>query len=215
MENGQLWVLVLAAGEGGDTGHATTTGASLREVLNLATAVAPRRRICAVVTQEQRRRMEGPLWFLPASNVVAQPPRGGNAYGILLTLLRIAERDPGARIVLLPSMHHVQDEETFAASLRNVAADTAYGVAPDAAGTGIVMGAVRALLQVFGRRMPGMVAEMRELARRDSRGREDSIALADLFERLPYLDFHRHVLSGQERHLVCPVPLPLNAKDST
>jgi hypothetical protein len=71
--------------------------ALLREQLHRAAALASRRRICAVVTQEQRRRLEGSLWFLPAANVLAQPDRIGTAHGILLALLRLADHRPQPR----------------------------------------------------------------------------------------------------------------------
>ena len=53
-----------------------------------------------------------------ASNVIVQPENRGTANGILLAFLHIAERDPSAQIVVLPSDHHMQDEPTLAESLR-------------------------------------------------------------------------------------------------
>ncbi len=57
---------------------------------------------------------------LPQENVIVQPHRG-TGHGILLPLLKIASRDPGAVVVLLPANHHLRDEEIMAASLRHAA----------------------------------------------------------------------------------------------
>jgi mannose-1-phosphate guanylyltransferase len=54
----------------------------------------------------------------PESNVIAQPGNRGTGNGILLPLLHIMARDPDARIVLLPSDHHVSDEHVLAAALQ-------------------------------------------------------------------------------------------------
>jgi mannose-1-phosphate guanylyltransferase len=45
--------------------------------------------------------------------VIPQPENRGTAAGILLPLLRIAGRDPEARLVILPSDHGVSSEETL------------------------------------------------------------------------------------------------------
>ncbi len=132
-ERGKTWVLVLAAGEGSRLRTLTTTvngttipkqfcslrgGHSLlQEALLRAHAIAPRERICSIVAAQHRRWWEGPLWSLPAGNVIVQPENRGTANGILLPLLHILERDPEARIVLLPSDHHVRDESVLARSL--------------------------------------------------------------------------------------------------
>ena len=191
----RIWVVVLAADDGHGAGHAARTRALLQEQLDRAAALAPRPRICVVVTQEQHRTLGDPLWFLPASNVFAQPDEIGNAHGILLALLHIAERDPHASVVILPVTQNAHDEGSFLDSLRNAAADAANkpenvvlrSVEPDAADTGIVVGRVRPLLTLF---ETEMVAAMREIVER-------APDVADLLERLrlPYLDFHRHVLS--------------------
>jgi mannose-1-phosphate guanylyltransferase len=49
---------------------------------------------------------------------IVQPSNRGTAIGILLPLLHIVIRDPDARIVLLPSDHHVCDESILAAALQ-------------------------------------------------------------------------------------------------
>ncbi len=130
---GQTWALVLAAGEGTRLRTLTTTmdGAAipkqfcslrgghslLEETLFRATAIADPERICAIVAQQHRRWWEGPLRLLRNDNVIVQPANRGTANGILLPLLHILERDPEARIVLLPSDHHVRDEALLSRAL--------------------------------------------------------------------------------------------------
>jgi mannose-1-phosphate guanylyltransferase len=58
------------------------------------------------------------LGYLRQTNVIVQPHNRGTAHGILLPLLRIAEMDPEAVVVVLPADHHLRDEETMIASLR-------------------------------------------------------------------------------------------------
>jgi mannose-1-phosphate guanylyltransferase len=151
------WALVLAAGEGSRLKSLTTThtgvavpkqfcslhgGPSLlQEALHRAEAVAPRDRICTVVAEQHRRWWEGPLWSLMASNIIVQPENRGTANGLLLPLMHIAERDPQARVVVLPSDHYVRDEAMLARALRQavarIAPDTTalylLGIVPDEA----------------------------------------------------------------------------------
>ena len=96
--SGQTWALLLAADE-------TEPEASqlLDSVVNRAVRTAHRERVLAVVTQRDRRHLKGPLWFLPASNFVVLPDGENKTYGIVMGLRRILERDPAARVVLVPS----------------------------------------------------------------------------------------------------------------
>ena len=73
---------------------------------------------CAVVAEQHRRWWELELWPLPAANVIVQPENRGTAHGILLPLLQIAERDPSARILILPSDHFVDNEFILTHSMR-------------------------------------------------------------------------------------------------
>jgi mannose-1-phosphate guanylyltransferase len=132
------WALVLAAGEGSRLRRLTTTSSGvavpkqycslhgglslLHESLRRAGAVAAREHICTVVAEQHREWWEGPLQSLPRSNIIVQPQNRGTANGILLPLLHILERDPDARVVLLPSDHYVRDEEVLARSLRRTLA---------------------------------------------------------------------------------------------
>jgi mannose-1-phosphate guanylyltransferase len=130
---GNCWALVLAAGEGRRLSGLTTTRAGLaipkqfcsldggpsllHAALVRARAVAAEDRVCVVVAAQHERWWGEHLDSLPDRNVLVQPQNRGTANGILLPLLSILSRDPGARIVVLPSDHHVQDERTLARSL--------------------------------------------------------------------------------------------------
>ncbi len=90
----------------------------LQEALQRASAVAPLQQVCSVVAEQHRQWWTPILSYLPEQNVIAQPYNRGTAYGVLLPLLRIVERDPDAVVVLLPADHYLRDEATMAASLR-------------------------------------------------------------------------------------------------
>lgn len=134
-EEPNTWALVLAAGEGSRLRALTTAPSGtaipkqfcclhqgpslLQEALLRARAVAEESHICAVVAEEHRRWWKGSLQSLPAENVIVQPENRGTANGILLPLLHILFRDPDARLVILPSDHHVGQEPVLASSLRD------------------------------------------------------------------------------------------------
>jgi mannose-1-phosphate guanylyltransferase len=93
----------------------------LQEALMRASAVAPMRRICAVVAEQHRCWWHAPLLSLPKDNVVVQPENRGTAFGILLPLLQVLARDANANVVVLPADHHLLNEDTLARSLRQAA----------------------------------------------------------------------------------------------
>lgn len=131
---GNTWAIVLAGGEGSRLHSLTTTalgvavpkqfcslrgGASLlHDALKRAESIASPKHICAVVSQRHRRWWHSALAGMPAANIVVQPRNCGTANGILLPLLYILDRDPEARILILPSDHHVRDERVLATALR-------------------------------------------------------------------------------------------------
>jgi mannose-1-phosphate guanylyltransferase len=90
----------------------------LLEALKRAEAIAHPEYICTIVSQHHRRWWRPALSAMPTANIVVQPRNCGTANGILLPLLYILARDPEARVVLLPSDHHVRDEEALAVALR-------------------------------------------------------------------------------------------------
>jgi len=137
----ETWVVVLAAGDGRRLKELTTTAAGhsvpkqycsldggpslLQEALRRAQAVAPPERICTIVAAQHLPWWQEQLAAMMPANIIVQPRNRGTAIGILLSVLHILERDPAARIVLLPSDHHVSDEMGLARSLRAAVAPRA------------------------------------------------------------------------------------------
>jgi len=136
METGRganIWVLILAAGQGARLSSLTTDASGvtipkqfcslsggpslLHMAIRRARTLAPAERICVVVAEEQRHWWRPVLGMLPARNVVVQPRNCGTGNGILLALLAIMERDPQARIAVLPSDHYVSEERVLARAL--------------------------------------------------------------------------------------------------
>jgi mannose-1-phosphate guanylyltransferase len=131
-----IWALVLAAGEGSRLRALTTHrgvavpkqfcslagGPSLlEEAMARAEAIVPRQRVCTIVAEQHRAWWEPTLRFMSRRNVIVQPQNRGTAIGLLLPLLHIAQRDPHARVVILPSDHYVRDEPVLARALRRAA----------------------------------------------------------------------------------------------
>lgn len=128
------WALVLAAGEGTRLRRLTTTSSGatipkqfcslsggpslLQEAVDRAGAVASSRHTCVVVARQHRRWWELQLHSLTAENCIEEPEHRGTAIGTLLALLRILERDPAAKVVVLPSDQHVREESILKRSLR-------------------------------------------------------------------------------------------------
>lgn len=128
-----IWVLILAAGQGARLSSLTTDASGvtvpkqfcslsggpslLHMAVQRARTLAPAERICVVVAEEQRHWWQPALGMLPARNVVVQPRNCGTGNGILLALLAIMERDPQARIAVLPSDHYVSEERVLARAL--------------------------------------------------------------------------------------------------
>jgi len=71
----------------------------------------------------------------------------------------------------------------------------------------ILAGSAATLIAAFERRYPEIVMEMRGVVQHERRTSCDGVAAADLYARLPELDFSRHVLEGSEALLrVVPAP---------
>jgi mannose-1-phosphate guanylyltransferase len=131
------WALVLAGGEGSRLQGLTRNvhgvvvpkqfcslqgGPSLlQEALQRAATVASMQRVCTVVAAQHRQWWASMLGYLRPRNVIVQPHNRGTAHGILLPLVRIAEMDPDATVVLLPADHHLRNEEIMVESLRDAA----------------------------------------------------------------------------------------------
>jgi mannose-1-phosphate guanylyltransferase len=131
---GSTWTIVLAGGEGSRLRSLTTTALGvaipkqfcslhggdslLHDALRRAESIATPDHICAVVSLRHRRWWESALAGVAPANVIVQPRSCGTANGILLPLLCILERDSEARVVILPSDHHVRQETVLAAALQ-------------------------------------------------------------------------------------------------
>ena len=99
--------------------------ALFERTLSRARSIVPREQIVAVVEQAQNRYWSEPLAMLPAANLIVQPYHRGSAMEVLFAVLTILERDPLARIVAMPSHHHVSNETALADSLLDAAIPTA------------------------------------------------------------------------------------------
>lgn len=131
------WAVILAGGYGSRLQALTRNADGIRvpkqfcslqggpslieDALQRASAVAPSRRICAVVAAQHRRWWETLFSDVPKQNVIVEPHNRGTAHGVLLPLLQILARDPDAHVVLLPADHYVADEGTLADSLQRAA----------------------------------------------------------------------------------------------
>jgi mannose-1-phosphate guanylyltransferase len=270
---GNTWALVLAAGEGSRLRSLTTTDAGtsipkqfcslrggpslLHEALNRARALTSGASIHAVVAAQHQRWWSAQLDGLLPANIIVQPQNRGTANGILLPLLRLLDRDRGARIVLLPSDHNVRNEpllgrfiqqaldqlqrhseETLLLGIEPDAADSQLGYivpgeadgpqrrrvrqfvekptmvqAHDLISQGalwnsfIIASTAHGLLSLFVRHWPDVVNAMHRAMQRDLQSPGAACALAELYDRLPTLDFSRDILTRQSSFLrVMPVP---------
>lgn len=267
------WALVLAAGEGTRLRSLTTVASGttvpkqfcslyegpslLHEALCRARTVAAEDRICVIVAEQHRRWWEGALWTVPLRNVIVQPENRGTGLGILLPLLHILSRNPEARIVLLPSDHHVREESVLTSAIQDALEqlqrrrsqilllgirpqeldpDLGYIVPGLSDGRGaftverfvekpslvlasdliragalwntfIVASTGLALLKLYRDRFPEIVSLMMSAFEADHRAVSDGIAMAEVYEQLPAVDFSRDILAGPLADLrVLPVP---------
>ncbi len=153
---GSDWAIVLAGGDGTRLRELTTDGHGrsvpkqfcsltgertlLGDTLARAARVAPPARTVLVVAAQHRAFWSREPTGIPAENVLVQPSNRGTAAGLLWPLLFIEERDPDARVVLLPSDHHVAKEDVLDAALRDAmrlakrepSAVVLLGLTPDA-----------------------------------------------------------------------------------
>jgi len=130
----RTFAIVLAGGEGTRLSGLTTTRAGvrvpkqfcslaggptlLRQTLERAAALVPREQIVVVVAEAHREWWRDELADLPPENVVVQPIGRGTAAGILVGALAVTRRAPAARLLVLPSDHHVGDELALRGAFR-------------------------------------------------------------------------------------------------
>ncbi len=127
------WVIVLAAGDGtrllSFTTHATGRPipkqfyalrgrrSMLQEALDRAKRLVPHERIVTIVAAQHREWWETELSDFPPDNVVIQPQNRGTAAGVLLPLLLIHAKDPGAEVVIMPSDHFVDRNDLLSSAV--------------------------------------------------------------------------------------------------
>jgi mannose-1-phosphate guanylyltransferase len=137
---GQLWGIVLAAGEGSRVraflsdlcggrgikqfcailGQRSLVQATLDRVERLIA----RRRIVVVVSQHHREEVAQQLRGWPAENIIFQPDNRDTTAGLLLPLAYVAYRDPLATVAIFPSDHFILQEERFMEAVRHGVRET-------------------------------------------------------------------------------------------
>jgi mannose-1-phosphate guanylyltransferase len=88
------------------------------QTLVRARSVVGRERVTAIVSEAHAQYWHMSLAEVASHNVFVQPANRGTAVGILLPALDILDRDPDARILILPSDHYVADEAALAIAMR-------------------------------------------------------------------------------------------------
>ena len=132
---GNLWVIVLAGGDGARLLGMTICGqrlnrpkqfcrmgeekSLLRAALDRGGWLTEPARIVPVVCDPHRQWWEAETAHLPADNVLAQPSNKGNALAILHALIHVLQRDADPLVAVLPSDHAVEEEEPLIAALRS------------------------------------------------------------------------------------------------
>jgi mannose-1-phosphate guanylyltransferase len=90
----------------------------LAQTLARAQSIVDSERIVMIVSAAHAQYWRSSAQELPAGNIIVQPADRGTAVGILLPVLAILERDPHARLLILPSDHYVADEGVLASAIR-------------------------------------------------------------------------------------------------
>lgn len=126
---GQLWGIVLAAGEGnrmaqfiqGAYGvrspkqYVAFTGkrSMLQHTFDRVEKIIPPERTLVVVNPSHIREIKTQLSGRPQNTVIYQPYNRETAPGVLLPLIYIYKKDPEARVAIFPSDHFIQEEDRF------------------------------------------------------------------------------------------------------
>jgi mannose-1-phosphate guanylyltransferase len=223
----------------------------LDNAIERAHALAPGERICLVIGSAHRLRWQRFQPTFTDRNIFEQPRHRGTATDILLATLNILDRDPWARVVVLPTEHYVRDELALAGSLCLAAtvklrgADdlVLIGIEPDEADDEcdyIVPGgwladgtrrvrriidrseaaqardlvacgalwdshifAARAvnLLGLLRSRLPDLVDQAETALACDMSHEARGVALRELYERVPLIDFSRAIIQSAESEL--------------
>lgn len=137
------WVVVLAGGEGRRLGPLTAalygrpvpkqfavldgSRSLLQNTLVRALALTCPERVLVVVNARYRLEAEEHTCEFKGVRLVTQPMSGGTALGMLLPLLLVADEDPDASVVYLPSDHHFSHPDRFVHTVSDVLADPTRG----------------------------------------------------------------------------------------
>lgn len=128
-EKGQLWGIVLAAGEGNRMSQFIWNGyqlstpkqymafigrrSMLQHTLHRAEKLIPPERTLIVVNPSHIREIKTQLCGRPENTLIFQPYNRETAPGVFLPLAYILKSDPEARVAIFPSDHFIQEEDRF------------------------------------------------------------------------------------------------------
>jgi mannose-1-phosphate guanylyltransferase len=131
---GEVWAIVLAAGEGTRLAAVTRrlygrdlpkqfaalTGPRtlLQMTMDRIASLVPPGRTVVVVGEAHAELARAQLCDCPGVEIVAQPRNLGTGVGTLLPLVHVLARDPEARVLIFPSDHHVRHEPPFLDAVR-------------------------------------------------------------------------------------------------
>lgn len=137
--NGDLWAIVLAAGEGARLAPVTRLlygcevpkqfafldgdRSLLQQTMDRIGALVPAHRTVVVVAHNRRAMAEAQLARHAGVQIVAQPLNVGTGPGVLLALSVIKAQSPQATVIVTPSDHYFPSIEPFADAAR-LAAET-------------------------------------------------------------------------------------------
>lgn len=137
MEQHRLWGIVLAGGEGERLrGFVRTFLGSdapkqfcaflgrrtmVEHTLRRAETLIPRHRLLLVAAAHHRRHLFASLAERPPGTVLLQPAGRDTGPGVLLPLLHVLHRDPGALVAILPSDHFVRPGRRFMGAVQAAA----------------------------------------------------------------------------------------------
>lgn len=143
---GQLWAIVLAAGEGTRLAGLTTAlygkplpkqfavlageRSLLQETLVRIAPLVPAERTLVVVDATQVDHARRQLAPFHGVDLVIQPRNLGTGPGILLPLARLRARDPEARVAILPADHHLANPQPFLSALEQASSPARGRLAP-------------------------------------------------------------------------------------
>lgn len=108
----------------------------LQTTIERARALTSLDRVSVIVTSHQEPIARSQLADYPELDLVVQPRNLDTAPALLLPLARILAREPNARVVFLPSDHHIADMQPIVEALRAATFDdriSLLGVAPTSA----------------------------------------------------------------------------------